>query len=179
VEVIAGERPARREFYGIAEIADALGLARQLVTVWRRRRSHGMPEPDAELASGPIWSGHTIEPWIAQVRDRTPANGPLPATPDLALRATRRTLRLVSLLLEPRVRAGALARALYSLGELVPAVRDCRDDELGGQLRELLAPLSAEAGEFDVHSAEDLARLRAHAPAMLAAAGRVTELVGG
>jgi hypothetical protein len=35
------------DFYGIAEIADAMGLSRQLVAVWRKRRSHGIPEPDA------------------------------------------------------------------------------------------------------------------------------------
>jgi len=58
---LAGEEgdPYRKGFYGIAEIAEALGLNRQLVTAWRRRRSHGIPEPDAELSSGPIWRGET------------------------------------------------------------------------------------------------------------------------
>ncbi len=63
-----GARAERKAFYGIAEIADALGLNRQLVTAWRRRRSHGIPEPDGELSSGPIWRGTTIEPWIDVVR---------------------------------------------------------------------------------------------------------------
>ena len=73
--------PARRELYGIAEIADALGQSRQLVTVWRRRRTRGMPEPDAELASGPVWRGATIEPWIDdQIRlgGRDSSAAPLP-----------------------------------------------------------------------------------------------------
>jgi hypothetical protein len=165
----ADDREVRREFYGIAEIADSLGLARQLVTVWRKRRSHGMPEPDAELASGPIWRGSTVEPWIDKVRDRPADDEPPPATPALALRATRRMLRLAVLLLEDRPRNGALARALYEAKEMVPQVAACQADELGTALRDLLAPIAGD----DV----DLASLRSGTAAMLAAATTVAGVV--
>lgn len=165
----SGKRAARREFYGIAEIADSLGLARQLVTVWRKRRSHGMPEPDAELASGPIWRGSTVEPWIDKVRHRPADDEPPPATPALALRATRRMLRLAVLLLEDRPRNGALARALYEAREMVPQVAACQDDELGTALRDLLAPITGDN--------VDLTSLRSDTPAILAAATTVAALV--
>jgi hypothetical protein len=171
IRIVAGlteERVVHRDFYGIAEIADALGLARTLVTVWRRRRSHGMPEPDAELASGPIWRGGTVEPWIEQVRDRAAVDTPAPASPELALRAARRVLRLVVLLLEDPPRTGALARALYEAREMVPPVEACLADPLGRALRELLTPVAA----ADPDPAA-VGVLRAVAPAMLVAAGRV------
>jgi transposase-like protein len=171
----AGEQQVRRDFYGIAEIADALGLARQLVTVWRKRRSHGIPEPDAELASGPIWLGSTVEPWIDQVRDRSEDDTPPQATPALALRATRRMLRLAVLLLEDRPRTGALDRALYEARELVSQVAACRADEVGTALRDLLAPVAADS--VDPGSPSTIAALRAGVPSVLVAATAVTGLV--
>jgi transposase-like protein len=126
----------RRRHYGIAEIADALGLNRQLVTVWRRRRSWGMPEPDDELASGPLWLGSTVEPWIDAVRARlgeqSAAAGQL--GPELIRRAGRRLLRLAALLLEDTPRPSLVVRAYAELGEVVDAVRDCA----AGADRELL-----------------------------------------
>ena len=113
-----GMEEPRRRYYGIAEVADALGLNRQLVTVWRRRRSWGMPEPDDELASGPLWRGATIEPWIAATRVRLAAEasgGTVPLTADAARRAARRLLRLLALLLEDAPRPALLARALRDL----------------------------------------------------------------
>lgn len=120
----------RRRHYGIAEIADALGLNRQLVTVWRRRRSWGMPEPDDELASGPLWLGSTVEPWIDAVRARisehSAAAGQL--GPELIRRAGRRLLRLAALLLEDAPRPNLVARAYIELGEVADAVRGCTPD---------------------------------------------------
>lgn len=53
----------RSDYYGLTEIAAALDLDRQLVTAWRRRGSHAIPEPDAELAraalSGPAEATRT------------------------------------------------------------------------------------------------------------------------
>lgn len=115
----------RRRYYGVAEVADALGLNRQLVTVWRRRRSWGMPEPDDELASGPLWRGPTIEPWIEATRARLAAeatDGAAPLAPDAARRAGRRLLRLLALLLEDAPRAALVARALRDLEQAEPAV---------------------------------------------------------
>jgi hypothetical protein len=176
VSGLTDERLIRREFYGIAEIADALGLARGLVTVWRKRRSHGMPEPDAELASGPVWRGQTVEPWIESVRDRATVDSPPPVGQDLALRVARRMLRVVVLLLEEPPRTGHLARALYEARELVPPVEGCLADELGRALRELLAPL--DSAEIDPGSADGIRTLRAAAPAILATAARAVELLG-
>lgn len=124
------------DFYGIAEIADELGLSRQLVTVWRKRRSHGIPEPDAELASGPIWQAATIKPWIERTRGRLGV--PAPATHDLALRTCRRVLRLASLLLEEPSRGHLIEQAAAHLRELVPEIDRCANDVIGALLRELV-----------------------------------------
>jgi hypothetical protein len=120
----------RRRHYGIAEIADALDLNRQLVTVWRRRRSWGMPEPDDELASGPLWLGSTVEPWIDAVRARLgeQATAAEQLGPELIRRAGRRLLRLAALLLEDTPRLSLVARAYTELGEAAEAVRGCAPD---------------------------------------------------
>lgn len=138
----AAARP-QRDFYGIAEIADALGLNRQLVTAWRRRRSHGMPEPDAELAAGPLWRGESIEPWIGAVHARLTAGPGAPITPALVRRAVRRTLRLLALLLEDQPRPRLVTRALSEVRELLPLVDEVADDgdPIGRGLRRLLAPI--------------------------------------
>jgi hypothetical protein len=52
--------------YGVAEIAAALGVARTNICAWVSRGTHGMPQPDQRLASGPVWYGSTIEPWIRE-----------------------------------------------------------------------------------------------------------------
>jgi len=157
---VPGRRAAhpRRAFYGIAEIADAAELSRQLVTVWRRRRSHGMPEPDAELSSGPIWRGETIEPWIDRVRaERGRADAP-PLDRAIALRACRRALRLAAVLLERPVRVRLLSQALSELRELRPDVSASADDELGRAARTLLTPLAGL--EFDTVGTDANGRLR-------------------
>ncbi|MFF1820321.1 hypothetical protein ACFVWG_23655 [Kribbella sp. NPDC058245] len=135
-----GARAERKAFYGIAEIADALGLNRQLVTAWRRRRSHGIPEPDGELSSGPIWRGTTIEPWIDVVRSQrdSPAE---PISPELALKAGRRMLRVAALLLEEPIRLKLLSQSLAEARELLPVVEDAADDSLGRAVRQLMSPL--------------------------------------
>jgi transposase-like protein len=130
--------PYRKSFYGIAEIAEALGLNRQLVTAWRRRRSHGIPEPDAELSSGPIWRGETVEPWIDQLRDRRETQ---PVTGEIALKAGRRMLRIAALLLEQPIRLRLLSQALAEARELIPIVDEADDDPLGRAVRQLLTPL--------------------------------------
>ena len=115
--------------YGIAEIADALGVNRQLVAAWRRRRSHDMPEPDAELASGPVWLGQTIEPWIEALPVR-PSPAPAPVTEAEIRQLARRSLRLLALLLEERPRIQLVTRALAEARELLdlaPEVPDDRD----------------------------------------------------
>jgi hypothetical protein len=131
---------SRKAFYGIAEIAEALGLNRQLVTAWRRRRSHGIPEPDAELSSGPIWRGETVEPWIDQVRDRRDHTSQ-PVTGEVALKAGRRMLRVAALLLEQPIRLRLLSQALAEARELIPAVDEAADDPLSRAVAQLLGPL--------------------------------------
>ncbi len=136
-----GAGSARKAFYGIAEIAEALGLNRQLVTAWRRRRSHGMPEPDAELSSGPIWRGETVEPWIDLVRDRREDEGGRPLSPEVALRAGRRMLRIAALLLDQPIRTRLLSQALAEARELLPLVDSAADDPLTKAVGQLLSPV--------------------------------------
>jgi hypothetical protein len=163
----------RRAFYGIAEIADALSLSRQLVTVWRRRRSHGIPEPDAELSSGPIWRGETVEPWIDTVRGRHDQSDSPPALgPALALRACRRMLRLSVLLLEQPIRVRLLSQALGEIRELLPVVAASAEDELGRAVRALVGPLENVVTEAEGGECADALRDR-----VLAALPRVSEVV--
>ena len=51
------------KLYGIAEIAQALGIRPGTVSLWRHRGK--LPEPDVELAMGPVWTEATILPWLA------------------------------------------------------------------------------------------------------------------
>lgn len=57
--------------YGVAEVAAAIGKTPGLVAQWHRRRK--LPPPDDHLASGPVWHAATIEPWIAEQRDKQEA----------------------------------------------------------------------------------------------------------
>jgi hypothetical protein len=139
---------ARRDLYGIAEIADALDQPRQLVTVWRRRRTRGMPEPDAELASGPVWRGPTIEPWIDdQIRLSGRDAGEAPLTADAVRRVGRRLLRLVALLLEENPRPRLIQQALRETGELVPEIEAAERDATTVALLRVTAPLTALADD--------------------------------
>ncbi|WP_410575490.1 helix-turn-helix transcriptional regulator [Amycolatopsis sp. cmx-4-61] len=135
----------RRAYYGLAEIADALGLSRQLVTVWRRRRSHDIPEPTAELSSGPIWEGAAIEPWIDRLRARRDDGAAAPLGPELAARLARRALRLLALLLEDRPRPQLLAQAVAAVQELAPAVEATLADDDGRLARAVLAALAGDS----------------------------------
>ncbi|HSX21146.1 MAG TPA: hypothetical protein VLE97_00035 [Gaiellaceae bacterium] len=58
------------KLYGIAEIAEALGVTRGLVAQWNFRGK--LPEPDAALAMGPVWTAKTIEPWLARANPQAP-----------------------------------------------------------------------------------------------------------
>lgn len=131
-----------RACYGIAEIADSVGVGRQLVAAWRRRRSHGMPEPDAELASGPVWLASTIEPWI----ERLPAR---PAVPDPvraeeARRVARRVLRLLALLLEDAPRTALVTRAIAEVRELAGLAVGADGDPVRAAMVAVLGPVSDE-----------------------------------
>ncbi len=138
-----------RRYYGIAEIADVLGVDRQLVTVWRRRLSRGMPPPDDELAAGPLWVAATIEPWIQQTRTRMARErsdgGPPP--PELIRQAARRLLRLTAVLLEEAPEPRVLDRALLALGQLgEPLAAHGGDCDPARRLCGDLATLAGDAG---------------------------------
>ncbi|MEU5691770.1 hypothetical protein [Actinosynnema sp. NPDC020468] len=161
------EDGVRRRYYGIAEIADSLGLGRQLVTVWRKRRSHGMPEPDAELASGPLWLGATVEPWIDRVRAKDEVE---PTPRDLVLRTCRRVLRLAVALLDDPARTRVLSQALHEVRELLPAVEAAPPDAAGTALRALVKSL-----DLDADPGADLDGLRRRVLAALPAIAGVAE----
>jgi hypothetical protein len=89
-----------------------------------------MPEPDAELASGPVWLAHTIEPWMNTLPMR-PTGGRAQATATEIRQLARRWLRLLVLLLEERPRLELVARALADVRELfdlADVVTDGPDD---------------------------------------------------
>jgi len=48
--------------YGVTEIAKAVGAKPN--TVYQQYRRGKLPQPDAELAMGPVWMGRRIERWI-------------------------------------------------------------------------------------------------------------------
>lgn len=129
----------RRRYYGITEVAEALGQARTLVTVWRRRGSWGMPAPDDELSAGPIWRGETIEPWIDLTRARLARDegAPAPPGPAFVRRVARRALRLAALVLEEEQRPGLLARAAAELVETRDEVAATADGPVRSSLMRL------------------------------------------
>ncbi|WP_067451164.1 helix-turn-helix transcriptional regulator [Actinomadura macra] len=151
-------RVSGRRFYGIAEIAEVLGVDRQLVTVWRRRSSHGIPAPDDELASGPLWLAATIEPWIERTRARLEDEAAVQAagslTPGLVKQAARRLFRLVVLLLEEERRPEQMQRALHGLGQLhdplAQAIGSLEGSKRSLQDLATLAGMAAEATERTV-----------------------------
>ena len=111
------------QHYGIHEIAESLGIDRQLVTVWRFRLSHGMPPPDEELKAGRLWVAGTIEPWIISTRLRLELeNSPGERSALLPTRALRRYFRLTTVLLEEKLRPKHAGQPASALGELVPAL---------------------------------------------------------
>src|SRR5262249_51651797 len=138
---------------------------RQLVAAWRRRRSHGMPEPDAELASGPVWLGHTIEPWIDGLPVR-PSGGPPPVTDAEIRQLARRSLRLLALLLEERPRIQLVTRAIAEARELLDLASEVPDDRDASRqaLAALLGPLRRARPDL---SPRDLAELRTELLAVL------------
>ena len=46
---------------GTAELAERLGVSRELVSQWLKRGK--LPEPDERLAMGPVWRESTISRW--------------------------------------------------------------------------------------------------------------------
>lgn len=56
--------------YGLAEIAEALGVSKVRVAQWRREGY--LPAPDSELAMGPVWTAPRIERWMEEWRAERP-----------------------------------------------------------------------------------------------------------
>lgn len=59
------------KLYGVSEIAEALGVRKGTVRVWRTRGK--LPPPDHVLAMGPIWEARTVRPFIERMRNSNPA----------------------------------------------------------------------------------------------------------
>jgi hypothetical protein len=102
-----------------------------------------MPEPDDELASGPLWLGSTIEPWIDATRARLAGGAPgadAISARDLR-RAARRLFRLTALLLEEEPRADLVIKAYAGLEQATTGVREADQGELRQRLLEILEPV--------------------------------------
>ena len=50
--------------YGLAEIAETLGVDIHLVRLWRDRGK--LPEPTAKLTMGWVWAAEDIDPWMGE-----------------------------------------------------------------------------------------------------------------
>ena len=141
-----------RRFYGIAEIAEALGIDRQLATVWRRRSSHGMPRPDDELAAGPLWLAETIEPWIRVTRARLAAeSGGHGVSSEQLKTVTRRMLRLAALLLEEPHRRSEIHATVAAVDDLSPQLTSPQPPGSGGDsdpTRRILGEVVEYAGDL-------------------------------
>lgn len=57
--------------YGLAELAEAIGVSQN--TLKARRLRGKLPAPTAHLRCGDVWQGPEIETWIAEHSSR---NGP-------------------------------------------------------------------------------------------------------
>jgi len=51
-------KPIDQEYMGVAEVAEYLGTSRQNIVNMRKKDK--LPEPEAELAMGPVWLTKTI-----------------------------------------------------------------------------------------------------------------------
>ena len=133
--------------YGIQEIADEVGVSARLVATWRQRGSHGLPEPDARLASGAVWFADTIEPWILRFRHERGPEG-ADEIERLVRALARRTFRLARALWEePPLRAGAVHFHARRLAELAAPLEDVLDGgsrTLGAALLKTLYSVPAE-----------------------------------
>ena len=49
---------------GVMEIAERLGVSRQLVAQWHKRGR--LPPPAVELGMGPLWSWPDVEQWARE-----------------------------------------------------------------------------------------------------------------
>lgn len=47
---------------GSRELAETLGVSKQLLSIWRKRGK--LPTPIAELHCGPIWNKQDIDRWM-------------------------------------------------------------------------------------------------------------------
>lgn len=54
------------KFYGIAELAEAVGASPATVSQWFKRGK--LPKPDAVLKMGPVWTGRTVAVWIKKTK---------------------------------------------------------------------------------------------------------------
>lgn len=54
----------RQELFGLAEFAEAAGVNRELFAQWRHRGK--VPDPYAELRSGPVWTARQVKAWLAK-----------------------------------------------------------------------------------------------------------------
>lgn len=52
------------KFYGISEIAEAIGANPHTVAQWYRRGK--LPAPDAVLKMGPLWTEDTLSDWLRE-----------------------------------------------------------------------------------------------------------------
>lgn len=53
------------DLVGVAEVAEMLGVSKQVVANWRARKG-GFPPPTAMLKAGPVWTGKAVVDWATE-----------------------------------------------------------------------------------------------------------------
>lgn len=56
------------DLVGSAEVCTRLGVSRQTLDIYMNMPKYGFPEPEATLATGPVWRWGTINNWDRENR---------------------------------------------------------------------------------------------------------------
>lgn len=100
------------ELVSVAEVADAAGVSRGLVSKWLHRDER-FPAPVAHLALGPVWLWPEVRGWLeATNRDERPDGARIPRRPTMPLDRLADELELMGALVDAGHSVDAAAAAI-------------------------------------------------------------------